>query len=207
MTAPIIEQSAIINRRPSKSRNLNHIPQEWDDAELRDDVIVGANSVIYCGVVIGERAVVNDLSSIREGSFVGQDCMIGRCVTINYDVYLGDRVRIMDNCHIANNTSIHDDVFVSVGVRTTSDKNVYLSRFGIEPPDIQPVVILDKAMIGANAVILPGVIIGEGAIVAAGAVVTKSVEPYHIVAGVPATDRGKVGDEDRKRVEAVEWLS
>jgi acetyltransferase-like isoleucine patch superfamily enzyme len=40
--------------------------------------------------------------------------------------------------------------------------------------------------IGAGAVVLPGVTIGRGAVVAAGAVVTAPVEPYTVVAGVPA---------------------
>jgi len=40
--------------------------------------------------------------------------------------------------------------------------------------------------IGHGAIILPGVRVGHGAVIAAGAVVTKSVEPYAIVAGVPA---------------------
>jgi acetyltransferase-like isoleucine patch superfamily enzyme len=40
--------------------------------------------------------------------------------------------------------------------------------------------------IGLNAVILSGVKIGDGAVIGAGAVVTKSVEPYHVVGGVPA---------------------
>jgi acetyltransferase-like isoleucine patch superfamily enzyme len=35
-------------------------------------------------------------------------------------------------------------------------------------------------------VVLPGVTIGNGAVVAAGAVVTRDVEPYTVVAGVPA---------------------
>jgi len=48
--------------------------------------------------------------------------------------------------------------------------------------------------IGYQAIILPGVEIGEGSVVAAGAVVTKSVEPFTIVAGVPAR---KVGDRNR----------
>lgn len=48
------------------------------------------------------------------------------------------------------------------------------------------VVIESGTWIGANVTILKDVIIGEGAVVAAGAVVTKNVEPYTIVAGVPA---------------------
>jgi acetyltransferase-like isoleucine patch superfamily enzyme len=37
-----------------------------------------------------------------------------------------------------------------------------------------------------DAIILPGINIGDGAVIAAGAVVTKDVEPYSIVGGVPA---------------------
>lgn len=50
----------------------------------------------------------------------------------------------------------------------------------------RPVVIGNDVWIGGNAVILPGVNIGDGAVVASGAVVTKDVEPYAIVGGVPA---------------------
>lgn len=48
------------------------------------------------------------------------------------------------------------------------------------------VVIHNRAFIGTQAMILPGITIGEGAIVAARAVVTRDVAPYTIVAGVPA---------------------
>lgn len=48
------------------------------------------------------------------------------------------------------------------------------------------ITIGNDVWIGANAIILPGVKIGDGAIIAAGAVVTKDVEPYAIVGGVPA---------------------
>jgi acetyltransferase-like isoleucine patch superfamily enzyme len=53
------------------------------------------------------------------------------------------------------------------------------------------VVIGDYVWIGLNAVIMPGVTIGEGAVIAAGAVVTSAVEPYAIVAGVPARPIGR----------------
>jgi len=48
------------------------------------------------------------------------------------------------------------------------------------------VSIGNDVWIGHGAVIMPGVTIGDGAIVGSSAVVTKDVEPYTIVAGVPA---------------------
>lgn len=48
------------------------------------------------------------------------------------------------------------------------------------------VTIGDYVFIGPRAIILPGVNLGRGAVVAAGAVVTKDVDPFMIVGGVPA---------------------
>lgn len=48
------------------------------------------------------------------------------------------------------------------------------------------ITIGNDVWIGSRAIILAGVKIGHGAIIAAGAVVTKDVQPYAIVAGVPA---------------------
>jgi maltose O-acetyltransferase len=56
------------------------------------------------------------------------------------------------------------------------------------------VVIEDYAWVSCRTVVLPGVTIGRGAVVAAGAVVTKSVQPYAIVGGVPAK---KIGERSR----------
>ena len=48
------------------------------------------------------------------------------------------------------------------------------------------IIIHDDVWIGSNAVILPNCRIGKGAIVAAGAVVTRNVDSYTVVGGVPA---------------------
>jgi len=55
------------------------------------------------------------------------------------------------------------------------------------------VTIEDDVWIGAGAIILPGVRLSRGTVVAAGAVVTRTTDPYSIVAGIPARPLGSRG--------------
>ena len=52
--------------------------------------------------------------------------------------------------------------------------------------DARPAVIGNDVWIGSRAMILAGVTVGDGSVVAANAVVTRDIEPYSIVAGIPA---------------------
>ncbi|MFH2067481.1 MAG: acyltransferase [Pseudomonadota bacterium] len=62
-----------------------------------------------------------------------------------------------------------------------------------------PVIIEDDVWIGASTTILKGVTVGEGSIVGAGSIVTKSIQPYSIVAGNPARRIGsRFNDEQLK---------
>ena len=49
-----------------------------------------------------------------------------------------------------------------------------------------PIRIGRGAWLGASAIVLPGITVGAYSVVAAGAVVTHDVEPFTVVAGVPA---------------------
>jgi phosphonate metabolism protein (transferase hexapeptide repeat family) len=68
------------------------------------------------------------------------------------------------------------------------------------------VTIGHDVWIGHGAIVLPGLTIGHGAVVAAGAVVTKNVEPYAIVAGVPAKRiKWRFEKIIRERIIALAW--
>lgn len=55
----------------------------------------------------------------------------------------------------------------------------------------QPVGVGHDVWLGHGSTVLPDVAVGTGAVVGAGAVVTRDVEPYSVVAGVPAEPIGR----------------
>ena len=68
------------------------------------------------------------------------------------------------------------------------------------------IVIGNDVWIGYEAVILSGVHMGDGAIIGARAVVTRDVEPYTIMGGVPARPIRKRYDEETiQRLLALRW--
>ena len=74
------------------------------------------------------------------------------------------------------------------------------------PEKRKTVVIGNDVLISINAVILSGVKIGDGAVVGAGAVVTKDVEPYEIVGGIPARHIGwRLPSEVRQKLQQSRW--
>lgn len=102
-------------------------------------------------------------------------------------IKIGNNSIIGDQCIIDGRTgvTIGDNVNFSTGVWIWSLQHDYRSEtFGMSPK--RGVVIGDYAWIGPRTIILPGVRIGEGAVIAAGSVVTKDVQPYKLMGGVPA---------------------
>lgn len=68
------------------------------------------------------------------------------------------------------------------------------------------VIIGHDVWLGHHATIMPGVTIGNGAVVGSGSVVTHDVEPYAVVAGVPARKiRMRFSDEVIFAIESTRW--
>ncbi|WP_094229077.1 acyltransferase [Methanolobus psychrotolerans] len=112
---------------------------------------------------------------------------------IGKDVYIGDRVIIIDRLSDKKNIIIGDRASISSGVTLVSSSSPNNSRIApFVKTSYGRIVIGNDAWLGTGSIILPDISIGEGSVVGAGAVVTKDVAPFTIVAGVPAKKIGEV---------------
>lgn len=130
-----------------------------DDVTICHGAIVGPSG--QWGGNLGHGLTMGNRSSIGAYSYIG----CSGSIAIGDDVLIGPRLTI-----IAENHNYSD------ATRTIKEQGVHN----------RGIVIGNDIWMGACVTILDGVTIGDHAIVAAGAVVTKDVEPYAIVAGVPA---------------------
>lgn len=114
-------------------------------------------------------------------------------------VSIGDHVRFNDGAWIAanderghitieNNTIIGPRVILHTGNHIYKDRKVPVWKQGYK---FKPIIIKEDVWIGSNVTVLQGVTINKGAIIAAGSVVTKNVDEFTIVGGVPAKIIGK----------------
>jgi len=144
------------------------------------------------GVLIHHEGLVN-----LYGCRVGDETKIGAFVEIQKNAVIGRRCKISSHSFICEGVEIGDEVFIGHGVMFTNDLYPRATgEGGALQTDVDwkvlPTRVRRGASIGSNATILPNLTIGEGAMVGAGAVVTRDVPDFAIVAGVPASIRGKV---------------
>jgi acetyltransferase-like isoleucine patch superfamily enzyme len=120
---------------------------------------------------------------------LGQGVNIGTFTEIGHNVKIGDRTRVGAMCFIPEGVTIEDECFIGPRVTFCNDKYPPSSKEAWEP-----IVVKERARIGAGATILPGVTIGKDSLIGAGSVVTKDVPEGEIWCGNPAKpktlDRG-----------------
>jgi acetyltransferase-like isoleucine patch superfamily enzyme len=144
----------------------------------------------YLSVVFGIR--------IGAGTAVHMGCFItGRRISI------GDHSVVNRRCYLDGRGGL------TIGANVNISPESYLLTFTHDLGDPQfgtiggEVIIGDHAWLGARAMVMPGVNLGEGCVVGAGAVVTKNIDPYTIVAGVPAR---KVGERCKEIRYSTRWF-
>lgn len=153
---------------------------------------------VAADAVIGDGSSVWHLAQLREGVQLGRGCIIGRGAYVGTGVVMGDHCKVQNYALVYEPAVLGDGVFIGPAVVITNDTypraiNSDGSLKSAEDWEPVGVTIERGASIGARAVCVAPVRIGEWATVAAGAVVVKDVQPFALVAGVPARRIGWVG--------------
>lgn len=126
-----------------------------------------------------------------------EDGMLGPNVKVEgpFSCSYGYNIKIFDSAYIGKNCNIDDAAIVQIGARTWLGPNVHIltsdvshdriDRRGRDAPwRSKQVLIAEEVIIGANAVIYPGVRIGRGARVEAFAIVKDDLPDNHIQSSV-----------------------
>jgi maltose O-acetyltransferase len=123
-------------------------------------------------------------SSIHMGCFfAGNEIIIGSNTVIARKCYLDGRAGLITIC---NNVSMAPECYIlSMTHLVNSSSFEAVSK---------AVLIEDYTWLGARCMVMPGVHTGIGSVLAASSVVTKNVDAYTVVAGVPAK---KIADRNR----------
>lgn len=135
------------------------------------------------GVQLGDRVTIGRGASIRPSSYYGGELGSGLSVGAGSSIGAYSWIGASGQVDIGSNVLLGPRVVVIPENHRFSSVTETIRSQGVERA---AVTIEDDCWLGANAVVLSGVRIGRGSIVASGAVVTRDVEPFSIVGGVPA---------------------
>ena len=146
---------------------LNNILESGIRIECPRNVELGSSS--YFGFDC--KIYASEFSKVK----IGSDCEFNSNVMIN--------ARGNGSITIGNNVLIGPNVVLRSSNHSFENLEKSISKQGMNHGEI---IIKDDVWIGSNCVILQNCTIGKGSIIAAGAVVTKDIESYSVVGGVPA---------------------
>lgn len=165
------------------------------DAGDAEPATVHPTAIVEDLTAVGAGTRVWHHAHVRAGARIGGDCVLGKCVYVDTEVVVGDRVKIQNHASLYRGVRVETGVFIGPNVLLTNDR---LPR-AITPDgrlkteadwQVAGVVVRHGASVGAGAVILPGVEVGEWALIGAASLVTHSIPAHAVAFGHPAQVRG-----------------
>lgn len=181
---------------------------ELKSCKLGDHIKIGDFAMLVDSHILGN-------SSINRRNFILRST-IGRYTYTGINTLIRSTT-IGNFCSISWNVSIGGGNHDMDCVTTSTKERFYFlddveDRSVLQKESLNRIAVLPTCSIGndvwiaTNVVILNGIKIGNGAVIGAGAVVTKDVEPYSIVAGVPAKKiKMRFDDKTIAALEEIKW--
>ena len=161
------------NPYTEEQRNLHIL---WESV---DRVPLGIN----CAFAVPFRQIIAKklFKKCGEGFVANEGCRFNYA----HQIEIGDNVSWNAGCYIDSKGGVKfgDFAMLTEYVKIFSHSH---SEHDHMQREYNGVEIGDYAKVYTNATILPGVKLGTGAVVATGAIVTKSVDDFMLVSGVPA---------------------
>lgn len=158
---------------------------------ISSDAFIHETATVEDAVTIGANTRVWHQAQIRTRAVLGDRCIIGKGVFVDFDVAVGDDCKLQNYACVYHGVRLGRGVFVGPHAVFTNDVRPRAVSPSFEPLgdgdwEVGITVVGDGAAIGANSTVMPNVVIGKWAMVAGGSVVTRDVAPYSLVVGAPA---------------------
>jgi UDP-3-O-[3-hydroxymyristoyl] glucosamine N-acyltransferase len=186
----VILEHVTLGRPPETAGSLTRpLKPSYPPLIVGNSCLIGPSSKIYRGAIICDRVSIYEFVTIREECHIGNDVVLAPGVTVNYDTRIGDRTRVMHSTHLTGKMTIEEDVFISLHVGTTNDHLIETIRDN----DIWVGAYIEKnCVIGAGAMLAPGIRVGQGSHVTMQSIITKDVPPYTLIKTEVEQENGKV---------------
>lgn len=157
------------------------------------------SAIIDAGAQIGEGTRIWHWVHICAGARIGNNCSFGQNTFVGNDVLIGNNCKLQNNVSVYDGVTLEDDVFCGPSMVFTNVSNPRAAV--VRKHEYRRTLVKRGATIGANATIVCGVSLGEYSFIAAGAVITEDVEPYALMAGVPARRIGWMNENGERVAE------
>ena len=188
------ETSKIYSNCRVFNTTLDHMSTIGDFSTVRDSVLGEKSSIQRYGDIwgagIGRYTCIGRMSTIQETK-IGSFCALADYLTIGCDDH--------DYSMLSIHPFWHD---VSWGI---SEDNGFSDRYRKLEYEL-PCEIGNDVWMGAGVIVCRDVTIGDGCVIGAGAVVTRSIEPYSVVVGVPGrVIKKRFDDQIIERLLKIKW--